>query len=132
MTFTEKFAISKDATHEEKYTAIVNGLGFENVKACIPFTREEIAAAYKKDKHLNNLPLKSWDRAAGFTSFVNRHTQIQHYLIDKSAPFIKLCFSHNVTCISVAECVCILKRCAIMWITNNITNETTERINNNA
>lgn len=132
MTFKEKFAIPKDATHIEKYTTIVNGLGFENVKHCLPYTKQEIAAAYKKDKHLNNLSINSWDRAVGFSPFVNPRTQIQNYLIHRDTAFIKLCYSHNVTCFSVAECVCILKRCAVMWITNDITNETTERINNNA
>lgn len=119
MTFVERFTISKDATHEEKYTTIVNGLGFENVKHCLPYTKQQLAAAHKTDKHLNNLPLKSWDRAAGFTPIVNPRTQTCNSRIDRNALFIRLCFDHDVTCFSVAECVCTLKRCAEMWITNN-------------
>lgn len=58
MTFKEKFNISPNASHEEKYDAIIDGLGYENVKQYIPFSKTEIVEALKTDKHLNNLPLK--------------------------------------------------------------------------
>lgn len=54
-------------THEEVYDRIVDYLGgLSAVAPYIPFKIEEIRKALKKDEHLNNLPLRVWDRAAGF------------------------------------------------------------------
>nr|WP_303182494.1 hypothetical protein [Lachnoclostridium phocaeense] len=66
MNFDEALKIPRDMEHREKYQLIINALGSENVKQCIPFTEEELKEAYKSDKFFNNLSLRRWHLAAGF------------------------------------------------------------------
>lgn len=54
-------------SHEDVYDRIVNYLGgLSAIAPYIPFEISEIRKALKTDKHLNNLPLRTWDHAAGF------------------------------------------------------------------
>ena len=132
MTFNEKFNLDKNMSHTEKYTTIVNNLGFEDVKRHIPFCYDEIIETLKTDRHLNELPLQDWSTAAGYTVYTDRRTKQQTV---KLLPAIynkythntlaALCMAKGVTCFSLSELVCILKRCAIMWIekTNDMEND---------
>lgn len=57
----------KKLSHAEVYDRIVDYLGgLSAVAPYIPFEIEKIREALKKDEHLNNLPLRIWDTAAGF------------------------------------------------------------------
>lgn len=114
MTFEEKFALNNDMSHEEKYTAIVNGLGYENVKKFVPFSAAEIAKALaKKDKHLNTLPLSSWDRASGYRIITMQNRQDCIPTGMSLASYVML---QGINAFSLSELVCILKRCAVMEI----------------
>ena len=97
-----------DVEHSKKYTFLVNFLGYEQVKKCIPFTIAEIKNALAEDEHLNNLTLEKWDCAAGF-----RQSGWNMYRV--YAPLIDLYKNKHITCFSCAEGVCILKECARMW-----------------
>lgn len=132
MTFDEKFNLNKNMSHTEKYTTIVNNLGFENVKRHIPFSREYIKNALRTDEHLNNLDINKWDTAAGYITYVDSKTR-RHIVKVQPAVYSEtihphlaaLCVAKGVTCFSLSELVCILKRCAIMWIekTNDMEND---------
>lgn len=99
----------KQWTHEEIYTSIVNSLGFEDVKACIPFTEDEIIKALHKDEHLNNLPLNKWDKASGFEC-------IDMNCIYISSKLTMLYRKIGINSFSNSDGVCILKQCAKMMV----------------
>ena len=101
-------SISADAPHTEKLQFLVNYLGYEQVKKCIPFTIAQIKNALVKDKHLNNLPLEEWDRAAGLISVGGNVQRVPSMLVN-------LYRQHGITAYSQSEGVCILKECARMW-----------------
>lgn len=105
MTFNEKLNLSRDLSHEEKYGRIIDALGFENVKKCLPFTEDEIRKAYAEDKHLNTLPLKKWSLAAGFET---NGSDVKHV----GSPLTFLYSAIGVNAYSCSEGVCILKECA--------------------
>ena len=114
MTFEEKFALNNDMSHEEKYTAIVNGLGYENDKKFVPFSAAEIAKALaKKDKHLNTLPLSSWDRASGYRIITMQNRQD---CIPTGMGLASYVMLQGINAFSLYDLVCILKRCAVMEI----------------
>lgn len=120
MTLSEKFDIPKNASFDEKYATIVNKLGFEQVKRFIPFSKSEIRKAYVKDKHLNNLPMKEWDKASGFSIIYDKQTRNQRVLANKHG--LRTLLPQGVV-YSLADCVCILKCCARMWAkTENMKN----------
>jgi hypothetical protein len=51
--------------HEKKYGKLAKALGWDDVKALIPATIEEVKAALAAgDEHLNSIPLTRWDHAA--------------------------------------------------------------------
>lgn len=118
MDFKEAFNLTDEMTHAERYTTIINGLGYESVKRCIPFSLEEIKTALKTDKHLNNLALTTWDAAAGAKSFKSATTGKLEWILGDSR-LLSLCRNKGITCYSPAELVCILKRCAVMWAEEN-------------
>lgn len=117
MTFREANIYDISDDHITKYNKIIDFLGYQNVKSILQhyFSREEISNAFKKDEHLNSMPVKKWDTAAGF---VLRNTANGHYYstTSNSATLVHLCASKGINCSSVSDCVCILKRCAILWI----------------
>ena len=105
----EKFNVTMeaDAPHKEKYQFLINFLGYEEVKKCIPYSLAEIKNALPKDEYLNNLPLYKWDKAAGFSP-------------DSSCKFIgsKLTLLYRekgLTGFSCSNGVSLLKECARMW-----------------
>lgn len=85
-----------ELSHQEKYKKIVDALGFDNVKKCLPYDLDTLKKAVKKDKHLNNLSLKTWDRTTPALSNLYR--------------------SKGVTSWSLSQSVCVLKECARMWV----------------
>lgn len=113
MNFNEALKIPRELEfqeggHRKKYQMIIQALGFENVKMCIPFSDEELKKAYKEDEHFNNLPLRKWDLAAGFNT--GRHggicvlvrSRLTHLYWEKC----------RVDTFSCSTGVCILKECA--------------------
>lgn len=121
MTLAEKFNIPKDTVFNERCRTIVNHLGFEKVASVVPFTKEELTKAYRKDVNLmGSLPIKRWDYAAGFivandkrqgTQRVTQHNErsLLHYI------------PRDVDCITLSECIGILKQCAVMIVQESHT-----------
>lgn len=109
MTFEKALNLPSEVGYTEKYQAIIQALGFENVKRCIPFSEERIKEAYKTDRNLNNLDIHTWDMAAGFA------TGWQGKCIPIGSSLSRLCYKKlKVNSYSCAEGVCILKECAAM------------------
>ena len=51
--------------HEAKYNELAHALGWDEIKALVPFELERIRAALEaSDEHLNGLNLAKWDKAA--------------------------------------------------------------------
>lgn len=93
-------------SHEEVYGRVIDYLGGVGVvSGFVPFTKEQIAEALKTDEHLNNLPMKRWDNAAGF---VCRGADCDFV----GSPLWRHFRRHGIISASCAECVCLLKECA--------------------
>ena len=103
----EKFGVSENTEHSVKYSAVVNGLGFNKVVDCLPFDLETIKKAIKEDVNLNNLPLAVWDEAAGFRFYGEKAVTVSSKLRD-------LLRENGITSYSCSQAVCILKECARM------------------
>ena len=56
--------LSNGMMYTERYTIIVNGLNYENVKKCIPFSCDDIKSSLRVDRNLSNLSIEKWDKAA--------------------------------------------------------------------
>jgi hypothetical protein len=82
-------------SHEDKYTKVVNALGYIAVKQCLPKPHSRILEALDNgDEHLNTIPLATWDSCTTNLSYKE----------------------FGLTSVSLSEKVCILKRCAkMMW-----------------
>lgn len=85
----------EEMSHEEKYTKIVNAIGYETCKRYLPATKEEIVKALETDEHLNSIPIEKWDR--------------QHIIF--KGQFVRIGITH----ISLSNTVCVLKQCARMY-----------------
>lgn len=83
-------------SYRDKYTSLVNAVGFEECINSLPATREDIIEAYKNDQYLTKIPLDKWDANAPL--LYERLNQI------------------GITEISATETVCIMKQSARMWI----------------
>jgi len=114
MNFYEKFGISKDLPHNQKYDAIIDNLGYEYVKMFLPVSKETIKEALKTDEHLNNIPLKLWDAKTGLNTYIDRKDKTQKVIFLEDG-LTNLCRDKGVNCYSQADLVCILKRCAVRY-----------------
>ena len=95
--------------HDEKYQTIIKALDYESVKKCIPFSLEELKTAYETNKSFNNLDMRKWDYAAGYTGGPSRCDFVGNTITG-------LYHNIGVDCFSCSEGICILKQCAKMWI----------------
>lgn len=99
-----------EISHREKNQRIIDLLGFENVKKCIPFTLDEIKKALPNDQYLNNLSIENWRTASGV--IVNDYA-CTSYIV--STPLVSLYRKHGINCFSQSDGVSLLKECARIW-----------------
>ena len=99
--------------HRDYYQKVINFLGYNKVKECVPFNLEEIKEALPKDKHLNNLPMKKWDWASGFNVWTTKWEEIVR---PTYSPLRRVMKEKGINCYSNCEGVCILKECARMMV----------------
>ena len=104
MNINEKFGFDFSVKHSKKYGAVVDLIGKDRIARLIPLSPQELSEALKKDKNLNNIPLKKWDAIAGV------HPSGLHYTISGELPMLLL--MNGITSFSPSELVCILKECA--------------------
>ena len=95
----------EEMSHQEKYRAIVNALGYEKVKRCVPFDIERIKKS--TDPYLNDLPILQWDIASGFMCKGAG-------VIFIGSALVTLYSDIGVDSFSNSDGVCILKQCARM------------------
>lgn len=106
MTTTFNDVCKRDYSDQDYWKKIVNMIGYEEVKQCIPFSLEELKKS--KDEHFNDLSICKWNRAAGYITNGANCIRIESRLTD-------LYRKIGVNCYSCSEGVCILKECARMW-----------------
>ena len=110
MTLDEKFGTNINTPHKEKYRTFVNGLGYKEIKLCIPYPIDAIKEALSKgDKYLNTLPMEAWDTASGV---ILDDEQVPHAYTNRLTLIYK---KAGITVFSQSEGVCILKEAARMW-----------------
>jgi hypothetical protein len=106
-TWTEAQGVDYN-NHKEKYGALVDAIGLQNLIPLIPATKEQIAKALEDgDEHLNTIPLKNWDDRHAFAKSLAGKVIGQ-----KEGSRISYTWS-------LAESVCLLKNAAIKWVTQN-------------
>ena len=111
--------------HNIAYESIVCELGFEEVHKLLPASDEELIEAYKEDEHLNNIPLKKWDRAAGWTVIQTANEEKIYPHWNDQLPRLfreKL----GLKALSLSTCVSTLKACARMVAEGRTSNATWE------
>lgn len=109
MELREKLNLPKDIDRDTYLNAVLDKLGLENLKPLLPADLDTIREKQKEDEHLNNIPLRKWDAACGYTE---THTQPPQYLIDRNHPFQKLLYQNFKQTLCVGSSVCILKYAA--------------------
>lgn len=90
---------------------VIEKLGIENIKFYIPFEIEYLKEKVKEDVHFNNTPIKVWDNAAGYASYVNRKIGVQDYTRLRYG-VVDLFIHNGITSFSVSDGVCVLKEAA--------------------
>ena len=98
-----------DIPHDERYEAIVNAIGYEDVKRCIPYNLERLKKEFEKDRHMNGTRIEEWDKAAGFICKYGNAMYVGSML---TALYRRI----GVDTFFCSGGVCILKCCARMWI----------------
>jgi hypothetical protein len=112
-SFDRDLETGKALEHEEKYQKIINAIGKEKVFSCVPFSVEQIK--HSRDPHLNDLSMKKWDFAAGY-SWVNNRKMGTQDIIRYPSRLKDLLSGIGIDCFSNSDCVCILKQAAHMMI----------------
>jgi hypothetical protein len=112
-SFDRDLTTGQELKHEEKYQKIINALGKEKVFSCVPFSVDQIKNSH--DPYLNDLPMETWDSAAGYSYFNNPRMGTQD-MIRHPSRLKDLLHGIGIDCFSNSECVCILKVAARMMI----------------
>ena len=101
----------KEVGHREFYSRVIEFLGgLDAVIPFIPFSLTAIKEALPKDEHLNNLSIRRWDEASGF-SFDGRYGR----RLLTGGGIVHLYNRAKITAFSNADGVCILKEAARQW-----------------
>lgn len=99
-------------SHSEIYGRAIEYLGgLDEVAKFLPFPLDLIRQKYAEDPHLNNLPLRGWDYAAGFLTNGARCDLIR-------TGICMLYARHKITSFSCSDGVCILKEAARRLVEN--------------
>lgn len=108
-SFSQAFG-DASVPHESVMRSAVATLGLSNLAPLIPFTKEHIKAAIESgDEHLNTLPIKEWDRAAGFVFTRTDEEEFMHRVPSGLTPLL---LQHGINAYSCSQCVSLLKYAA--------------------
>ena len=110
MTFREALNISPEMPLN--YENIVNALGYEDVKHCIPIGLNRLILAAHIDPSLDIIPKITWEYPAGFSDYntPGKYTFISSDLTNLYEKKL------NVTDFTCQESVSIIKTCAKMMV----------------
>lgn len=104
----------KNMPYEERIGRYVDLIGFDALRAFLPYSKEELQDYYAKDQDFNNTKLKDWDQAAGFRLSASlRGVPVYRC----TGPFYDLLWSKGVTDFTLSDCVSILKHVARRLVT---------------
>ena len=108
-SFSQAFG-DASVPHESVMGSAVAELGLSNLAPLIPFTKEQIKSALNSgDEHLNSLPIKEWDRAAGFIFTRTDEEESMHRVPSGLTPLL---LQHGINAYSCSQCVSLLKHAA--------------------
>lgn len=108
-SFSQAFG-DASVPHESVMRSAVATLGLSNLAPLIPFTKAQIKAALESgDEHLNTLPIKEWDRAAGFIFTRTDEEEFMHRVPSGLTPLL---LQHGINAYSCSQCVSLLKYAA--------------------
>ena len=107
------FKTKWDLSHSEYYQRVINLLGYDKVKECVPFDLDTLVKAYEKDHAFNNLKLSTWDYAGGFHVYQTRY---EEKVVPVNSRLRYLLKEAGINHYSCSEGVCILKECARMMV----------------
>lgn len=94
--------------------------GLSEVAQFIPFSEEVLREKLEEDPDLNNTPLSTWDKAAGFQCGTGTNSWRQEYHCSLVCGGIwELYEKCGITSASCADGVCILKEAARMLVERN-------------
>jgi hypothetical protein len=91
--------------HYEEYSNLVDAIGESLVYSFLPEKNvDKLREAFLEDEHLNSIPLKEWDRVRTGASTKEMY---------KSPVYLTFKRRQRGMPLSMADCVCALKHCAI-------------------
>ena len=106
-SFSEKFG-NADVPHREIYGKAVSELGYQKVRNLLPWSDEELQNAYERcGDTFNAIPLRQWDRIAGYSE-----NPITGDLTSWNTPLKNMLINIGVNCFSCSQLVSVLKECA--------------------
>lgn len=117
MELKEYVSLPENPTYDEYLDAVVEKIGLENLKPCLPVPLEELKDAYTNDIHFRNIPLRQWDRACGYRETISQPPR--YYRV--ASPFQTLLETTFSKSISVGGAVAILKHAARRLVERNLT-----------
>lgn len=119
MTFREKLKEICGYTDLDNYygayTELINYIGYEKLRACIPMSDTDLQEAYKKDQHFNSIPITIWDGWTGNYAYTTRDGAQD--FVRKDSAVKRLMSEAGITVFSVSECVSLLKNTARLCVT---------------
>lgn len=110
-----------ETPHEEYYRTIIDALGKDQVRACIPFSLPQLIIAYQDNTSFNTLPLHIWDRASGFLTSPRGSANVTHL----GNPLTWLYNTIGVDSYSNSDGVCILKQAARDMVLEHLQGDNT-------
>lgn len=108
MELKEYVSLPKNPTYDEYLDAVVEKIGLENLKPCLPVSLDELKEAYAKDIHFNNIPLRKWDVACGYRE-IPSYPPRYYPVPSQFQTLLETTFSQSI---SVAGAISILKHAA--------------------
>ena len=105
-------------SYSEIYGRAIEYLGgLDEVAEFVPVPVETLREKLREDPNLNNTPLSTWDKAAGFKcgTWGNAWRQGYQCLLVRGGIW-KLYKKHGITAASCADGVCLLKEAARMLV----------------
>lgn len=108
MKLKEYVSLPKNPTYDEYLDAVVEKIGLENLKPCLPVSLDELKEAYAKDIHFNNIPLQKWDVACGYMEILS-YPPRYYPVPSQFQTLLETTFSQSI---SVAGAISILKHAA--------------------
>lgn len=110
-SYGKDVATGEKISHSEKYGRAIRRLGRANVWRYVPYDIDVLVDKYRTDPHFNNTPIRTWDWAAGFETWINHKAGTEEIRWLRSG-LSQYMVRQGVNVFSPAECVCILKECA--------------------